>query len=1179
MRDLDVIIPVHNEVESVEEMVNRLGGALSGADLDYRIIFVDDYSTDGTDEKIKEFIKNGEVEENVIYDANEFGKKQPEGRVVLVYKKGLQGKAYSILEGARVATAPFLAIIDGDLQYPPEAIPAMYELAKEAGVAVANRKVNNTGLVRRIGTKANMLIFEKLLNGFDCDTQSGLKVFRREIIEYLDAGDVTSWTLDMPLLWIAREIGYEIKSFDIEFSERKSGESKLNFTKAAFEIALSAVKLSLKKNKNYSIKPENGDPYLGAGIARKGKRFVTHTHLPVDKSALDTFSFWQKTFLLVALLVVLAGFITAPIKTGIVLITFLTILYIFDLIFSFHTLSKTLNDPNEIEVASDEINKLNEDALPFYTILCPLYKEANVLPHFIEAIDAIDWPKDKLDVKLLLEEDDKETIEAANELNLPDYFSVLVVPDAHPKTKPKACNYGLAQSKGEYVVIYDAEDRPDPLQLKKAYLGFQKSSTRVVCLQSKLNYYNSDQNLLTRLFTAEYSLWFDLVLPGLQAIKTTIPLGGTSNHFKASALRYLDGWDPFNVTEDCDLGTRLFKKGFKTAIINSTTYEEANSKLGSWIKQRSRWIKGYMQTYLVHMRDPLTFIDRHGIHALVFQLVIGMRMTFMIINPILWTTTASYFLIGGLVGATIESLYPPFVFYPAISLLVFGNFFYIYAYMVGCAKREKWELMKYIFFIPFYWFFASIAAVKGFYQLLTKPYYWEKTTHGLHLGEVSKGLLPEINVSFEFDRSFELGGIKSVAKPFYMPFISFARNVVDFIDLFWPLPETKNPGRGGLRLLIFNWRDTKHAWAGGAEVYVHEIAKRWAKEGNEVTVFCGWDGHSKRNEVIDGVRVIRRGGFYSVYLWAALYYIFRFSGKYDAVVDCENGVPFFTPLFSKVPKVLLIHHVHQEVFRKHLPVHLASLAMFLENKLMPYIYQGIKIITVSESSKKDIVQLGWSGEDEVEIVNPGVELNRFKKLKKTPHPSFVYLGRLQHYKNIDLAIKAFAEIYKKRKDAKLTIAGFGESLEYLEKTAERHGLSSAVNFAGFVSEEDKEELLARSWAALQPSSFEGWGITVMEANASGTPVIASDTKGLKDSVADSKTGLLFPVGDKGAMVDAMETVVRDKEKREELSENAYKWVRQFSWNSGAGEFLEIVYKQLAPEKRRAYSESFALGGN
>ena len=320
-------------------------------------------------------------------------------------------------------------------------------------------------------------------------------------------------------------------------------------------------------------------------------------------------------------------------------------------------------------------------------------------------------------------------------MRLPNYFQVIIVPHSEPKTKPKACNYGLHHAQGEYAVIYDAEDNPDPNQLKKAFIAFQKTrKNNVVCVQAKLNFYNSHQNILTRFFTMEYSLWFDLILPGLQSIKAPIPLGGTSNHFRTKDLKYLQGWDPFNVTEDCDLGIRIAKLGLHTAIINSTTLEEANSKLGNWFRQRSRWIKGYMQTYLVHMRRPHEFItDFKNPNILFFQLTVGGKILSLFINPLMWIMTISYFLFKDSLGPIIESFYLTPVFYMAIFSLIIGNFFYIYNYMIGCAKREQWDIIKYAFLVPFYWLAISLAAWKALFQLVTKPHYWEKTVHGFHL--------------------------------------------------------------------------------------------------------------------------------------------------------------------------------------------------------------------------------------------------------------------------------------------------------------------------------------------------------------------------------------------------------------------------------------------------------------
>lgn len=243
-----------------------------------------------------------------------------------------------------------------------------------------------------------------------------------------------------------------------------------------------------------------------------------------------------------------------------------------------------------------DIATLDDRDLPVYTILTPLYREAAVLKQLTDAIQALDWPKAKLDVRLLLEQDDIETIAAARAARLPSYFTFVIVPPGGPQGKPKACNYGLIHARGEYIVIYDAEDIPEPDQLKKVYATFRDAPPNIACVQCQLNFYNPEQNLLTRWFTAEYSMWFDLLLPGLQRANVPIPLGGTSNHFSRRVLDELGAWDSYNVTEDADLGVRLYKHGYRTTVLASTTFEEANPRVGNWLRQRSRWIKGYVLT-------------------------------------------------------------------------------------------------------------------------------------------------------------------------------------------------------------------------------------------------------------------------------------------------------------------------------------------------------------------------------------------------------------------------------------------------------------------------------------------------------------------------------------------------------------------------------------------------------
>lgn len=272
---------------------------------------------------------------------------------------------------------------------------------------------------------------------------------------------------------------------------------------------------------------------------------------------------------------------------------------------------RTVGRPAEHRIPQDDLDKLDPDSLPIYTILVPMYKEPEVAQKIARAVTELDYPLDKLDVKLLLEEDDPETRKKIEEVidQLPSCVEVIVcpkVPKGQPKTKPRACNWGLERARGEFLVIFDAEDRPEGDQLKKAVIAFRKlkaaGKENVVCLQAKLNYFNARQNGLTRFFTLEYTTWFDLFLPGLHAFRIPIPLGGTSNHFNTAVLKKLGGWDPFNVTEDCDLGIRMARQGYRTEVLDSTTWEEANCRVGNWIRQRSRWIKGYFQTHLVHTR-------------------------------------------------------------------------------------------------------------------------------------------------------------------------------------------------------------------------------------------------------------------------------------------------------------------------------------------------------------------------------------------------------------------------------------------------------------------------------------------------------------------------------------------------------------------------------------------------
>ncbi|MCR5735020.1 MAG: glycosyltransferase [Lachnospiraceae bacterium] len=464
-----------------------------------------------------------------------------------------------------------------------------------------------------------------------------------------------------------------------------------------------------------------------------------------DNSAIVTFTSGQIITMLVILLTFgLFGYVFYRERMFLILMAIFQTIYLLMAAAKFIIVMKGTKKEGQLRFTKKEIEAIDEQKLPIYTILIPVYRETEVIHHLIERIEKMDYPKYKLDVRILMEEDDTEMVEAVKKMNLPHYFIPVIVPYSHPKTKPKACNYGLIGCKGDYVVIYDAEDRPEHDQLKKAYLAFERLPEDYVCVQAKLNYFNSTENWLTKLFTQEYSMWFELLLVGIMQLNIPIPLGGTSNHFKTSFLKKVGGWDPFNVTEDADLGIRLYKHKCRTAVIDSRTWEEANCNLANWIRQRSRWIKGYMQTFFVHMRHPVQFFRQIGGKGMVGYLAMIFGTPFLpLINPIFWAMLVIWIVFK---PYWIQSLFPGLMYYVAASQLVVGNFMFVYMNMVGtyfvirdCALKNQhpfsYSMIRYALLTPLYWVFMSIAAYKALFQLIVKPSYWEKTNHGLSFAD------------------------------------------------------------------------------------------------------------------------------------------------------------------------------------------------------------------------------------------------------------------------------------------------------------------------------------------------------------------------------------------------------------------------------------------------------------
>ncbi len=408
----------------------------------------------------------------------------------------------------------------------------------------------------------------------------------------------------------------------------------------------------------------------------------------------------------------LTGGVLAPLPMAIALIALLTAVYLVALAFRLIVFWRGVCAPSVL-FASTPTADLRSSA--------PIY------------VDAIDTPDaNALAVYGIAEcyqADDAPTLAAARAALPPAHMQIVAVPVSEPRTKPKALNYGVRNARGKFLTIYDAEDRPEPLQLRRAVSAFRQIPDEVGCIQAKLSYHNVSQNVITRWFTGEYAVWFENLLPGLASLDLPLPLGGTSNHFRMDALERVGGWDAYNVTEDADLGIRLYRAGYSVKVLESTTLEEANSDFINWEKQRSRWYKGYLQTWLVHMREPRRLWSDLGARGFFFfNLFIGGTPLLTLLNPVFWALSWLW-LLGR--WSVIAQLFPPWLYYAAVLSLALGNLSVLYMGVVSARATGRPALVPVMLLAPVYWGMMSLAAIKAFVQLLYAPTFWEKTTHGL----------------------------------------------------------------------------------------------------------------------------------------------------------------------------------------------------------------------------------------------------------------------------------------------------------------------------------------------------------------------------------------------------------------------------------------------------------------
>lgn len=369
-----------------------------------------------------------------------------------------------------------------------------------------------------------------------------------------------------------------------------------------------------------------------------------------------------------------------------------------------------------------------------------------------------------------------------------------------------------------------------------------------------------------------------------------------------------------------------------------------------------------------------------------------------------------------------------------------------------------------------------------------------------------------------------------------------------------------------MRILVFSWKDIRHPWAGGSEVNIQEQARRWVADGHQVTMFTTRFKGMSRRDTIDGIDVFRLGGRFTIYLLAPLAYLLFLRRRADVILDIINGIPFFTPIYSRKPIVALVHHVHREMFTIELGPVVGRVGRFIEQYLVPLLYKDKPFICVSESTEAAMRKLLYRGDRlDITVVHNGITLEEFQRVQwpKFERPTVLYLGRLKKYKQLPRLIAMMPAVRKKVPEAELVVVGWGDAVIEAREAAEREGVSDCVKFLGFVEEDEKLRYYHQAWVLATASMVEGWGLTVIEANACGTPAVAFDVPGLNESIVHGKTGRL--ADDDSEFIDHLVDLLGSQDACKVLADEAQVWASRFSWEAAAASSLAILKKAAATQ--------------
>ncbi|MDB4977860.1 MAG: glycosyl transferase [Candidatus Peribacteria bacterium] len=704
---ISIIIPTFRQKETLPILLDRLVSVLQSLSRSYEIIIIDDRSNDGTLEFIRSLYATYPIR---IFE-----------------KEGFHGKSFSIQEGINNAIGSIIAILDPNMPYEPEALVPMLQKLDPYDLIIAKDTFSRFPWYQSIIRKLYNISLGHIFMPVNEDIQPGLKIMKRELLDSFAMK--TSWNFDVRLINHARHSGFKVTYHEVDPGQQKKVHE--NISLHDYGVAVREGFL-LKKNAILHfffpfLFPPGPLEYLSKGFTN----VADYLYMSNAESAKKSFT--PETVSLVVtggILLSLFCWITSDLlglSPLALIMTFISVLYVSIIIFKVQMVRRSKKYPC-IVFTREELDAAANDSLPTVTAFVPLYKEAEIIPQITTRLKEMEYPPEKLQIIIILEPDDTETIQAYRNTQLPPNFELLVLPDLQPKTKPKALNVALRKATGDVIVIYDADILPDRNQIKKAALAFKKYPD-VTYLHVRLDHYNAEYNWITKLFNIEFSFFYDMFFPGIVSMEVPLPLSGHSTYFLHSAITDVKGWDPYNVTEDCDIGIRLFRKGYrKSMVLDSISWEEATNSIPTWAKQRARWMQGFFQTSIVHLRYPLLLKKELGSWSnfIAFLFLVPGTVFLNVINMIQWVLLILWIITRSTV---ISSMYPGYTIYFAVTSFVVGNFIFTVLNMLGAYKRQRFHLVKFGLISCFYWIMLGYATIKGQIRLFFKPSQWAKTTH------------------------------------------------------------------------------------------------------------------------------------------------------------------------------------------------------------------------------------------------------------------------------------------------------------------------------------------------------------------------------------------------------------------------------------------------------------------